>query len=65
MMTPEQRDKRLTELKLRLDAVHEIVIHALKAQDDTAIDRVFEQQRQIVEEYNALLKQQPRETTNR
>ena len=54
-----EREKRLMELKVRLDAVHETVLHALKIHDEEAMDRAMEEQQSILEEYRTISKLQP------
>ena len=55
-MSPEQREKRLTELKARIDTVHEILLHAIRKLDEAAIDKAMDQQHQLMQEYTALRK---------
>ena len=50
------REARLHELKLRIDAVHDDVIRALKGLDDEAMDRAMEEQHALMQEYSALLR---------
>lgn len=50
------REDRLHQLKLRIDAVHEDVIRALKSLDDDAMDRAMEEQHELMQQYSALLR---------
>ena len=49
-------EKRLLELKTRLDAIDDAVIHALRGHDDLAIERAMEQQSVLLRRYTELLK---------
>jgi hypothetical protein len=48
---------RLHEIKLKIDAVHEDVIVALRRLDEKAMDRAMEEQHALMQEYTALLKE--------
>jgi hypothetical protein len=50
------REQRLLELKVRIDAVHEVILHALRVHDEEAIDRAMQQQHWLMTEYSALLR---------
>jgi predicted nucleic acid-binding protein len=51
------REARLHQIKLRIDAVHEDVMRALKALDEEAMDRAMEEQHLLMQEYATLLKE--------
>lgn len=53
---PKDREKRLVELKARIDEVHEIVLRAMRSLDEDAIERAMEQQHELMQEYHALRK---------
>jgi hypothetical protein len=53
---PTARERRLRELKVHIDEVHENVMRALRSMDDEAMNRAMEQQHALLQEYSALLK---------
>jgi hypothetical protein len=47
----------LTEIKARIDVVHERVLHALRAHDEEEMDRAMEEQHRLLQEYSAILRE--------
>jgi hypothetical protein len=57
------REMRLIELKERIDAVHEVVLRALRAHDEPTIDRAMEEQHLLLQEYRTLVREKGKQTT--
>ena len=57
------REERLIELKARIDAVHEEVLRALRALDETAIDGAMEEQQVLLQEYRVVPRANGKPTT--
>ena len=56
-------ETRLHELKVRLDAVHDTIIRALKRHDEDALDRALQEQQRLMREYTELARSLNASTT--
>jgi hypothetical protein len=56
-MTNDERERQLTELKARIDSVHEVILRAFRSMDERAVDRAMDEQHELMQEYTALRRQ--------